>query len=219
MLLPHTPEDRQDLATFLGRALRLSPDAYVRIRTHHADVRRVVVWVVVLGVVARRDFGARLDGVQDITVSAHALNVAVAQSVTREQGATLPRPRDDEWRASLPPATGWEHREDLPAGSLREAVDTSAASLKDADATMMAAAGEAMLSLTVISLTDDTGARERLDLPLRLVLAATRMGYLPDVDQDADIVRIATRGPWTVLATPAGAVFRRAAKLDVFGLS
>lgn len=219
MLVPHTPEDRQDLATFLGRALRLSPDAYVRLRPHGGDTARVVAWVVVLGVVARREFGARLDGVPDITVSAHALNVAVAQSVTRAQGATLPRPRDDEWRASLPPATGWQHREDLPAGSLREAVDTSAASLKDADATMMAAAGEAMLSLTVISLTDDAGVLDRLDLPLRLVLAATRMGYISDREGDADIVRIATKGPWTALATPTGAVFRRAAKLDVFGLS
>lgn len=97
-----------------------------------------------------------------------------------------------------------------------DAVDTSAASLKDADAMTINAAGEAMLGLPVITIYDDTRGTSPLELPLRLVLAATRMGYLGRDDSGGeDMVRVASNGSWTVIATRNGAVFKRTTPIDL----
>lgn len=208
--LPATANDRTDLASFLGRAVRLAPDAVVRLQKHPKR-SCVIVWVIIVGTLVRREFSGQLTDVEDITVSAAQLALLNNESVAISPEVQLPAGADDRWRSSMPPPDGWVAREEIPTAAVISAVDLAGVSLEDLSQSAATNAGEAMLNQIVIT-TDGSPA---IEIPLRTLLALVRMGFAA---QGADTVRIATAGPWTMLATGHGAVYKRSTALDVLSL-
>lgn len=213
-LVPASHPARTDLLTFASRVTRLAPDGLIRLK-HERD--RTTAWALAVGVLVRRDFGARLEGAGDITVSAKGLADAVDRSVSSSQVVQLPESMDAAWRASLPPATGWTHREDLPTTEILQTLDLAGSQLKALDDTQLAAAGDAMLSQT-IAMVDRDGI-DPVEIPMRMLVAMSRLGFMTEARGDNDTIRVATHGNWVVAATRLGAAFRRPASIDLLGLA
>ena len=119
-----------------------------------------------------------------------------------------PRRRDVEWRAALPPATGWLRLDSVPGDVIRALVRAGRDALRAVPAGAAATAGESLLdheSLTV------SGAGQTAVLPLRVLSALTRMGFLGG-DPAADAVLVsAAGGGWHRLAAAYGSAYQHAA--------
>lgn len=213
-LVPSSHAARTDLLTFSSRVARLAPDGLIRLK-HERD--RTTAWALAVGVLVRRDFGARLDGAADVTVSAKGLADAVDRSVSSSEVIDLPEAMDAAWRASLPPATEWTHREDLPATEIMQTLDLAGSQLKALDDTQVAAAGDAMLSQTIAMVDRDSA--DPVEIPMRMLVAMSRLGFLSETGAENDTIRVATNGRWVVAATRLGAAFRRPASIDLLGLA
>ncbi|WP_106848367.1 hypothetical protein [Blastococcus sp. Marseille-P5729] len=213
-LAPASHAARTDLLTFSSRVARLAPDGLIRLKNERD---RTTAWALAVGVLVRRDFGANLEGADDVTVSAKALADAVDRSVSSSEVVDLPEAMDAAWRASLPPSTDWTHREDLPATEILQTLDLAGSQLKALDDTQIAAAGDAMLSQTIAMV--DRDSVEPVEIPMRMLVAMSRLGFLSEAGGENDTIRVATNGRWIVAATRLGAAFRRPASIDLLGLS
>ena len=204
-LRPAGPADRGDLVAFLGRAAALDPAAVTRLR---ASAERVTAYVrLPFGVLVSRTVAGSADP-PDVTVSATALLAAIRPASPDEGVDGLvgwPERRDVEWRAALPPAGEWERLDAVPGDVLRTLVRAGRDALRAVPAGASAAAGESLLdheSLTV------TGAGRTAALPLRVLSALTRMGFLGG---DPDVVVVSAAGGWVRLAGPYGSAYQRTA--------
>ncbi|MEO6956496.1 MAG: hypothetical protein ABI137_07105 [Antricoccus sp.] len=159
----------------------------------------------------RREFAGRLIDIEDIAVSAAQLAQLTDESVASSPEVQLPAVADHRWRSTIPPSGGWVGREEIPTSAVVSAVNAAGMSLADATDAQANNAGEAMLSQTVITVDGSPS----IEIPLRTLLALVRMGFAAD---GADRIRVAAAGPWTVLATRHGAVYRRSSALDVLTL-
>jgi len=212
-LVPAVHEARTDLLTFTSRVARLAPDGFVRLKQ---EKDRTTAWALVIGVLVRHDFSATLEGADDLTVSGAALASAVDRSVTSSQMVELPPSMDAAWRASLPPASAWTHREDLPTAEILQTLDLAGSQLRALDDSQVAAAGDSMLSQTIAMVDRDSA--DPVELPMRMLVAMSRLGFLTEASGENDTVRVATNGRWVVAATRLGAAFRRPATIDLLGL-
>ncbi|MFV0535018.1 MAG: hypothetical protein ACK5MR_15380 [Cumulibacter sp.] len=213
-LLPSTPAARTDLLTFSSRVARLAPDGLVRLKSSEAGT---TAYALVVGVLIRKDFTATLDGATDVTAPASALADAVERSVTASDRVSLPQRVDEQWRASLPPMSAWTHREDLPTAEIRQTLDLAGSQLRALEDSQVAAAGDAMLSQT-IAMVDRDGI-DPVEIPMRMLVAMSRLGFLTEAAGSNDTIRVATNGKWVVAATRIGAAFRRPATIDLLGLN
>lgn len=213
-LVPASHAARTDLLTFTSRVSRLAPDALIRLKR---DGERTAAWTLVVGVLVRRDFSAPLDGADDITVSAPALLEAVDRSVSSSSVIDLPPSMDAAWRASLPPVTPWTHREDLPTSDIVQTLDLAGSQLKALDDSQIAAAGDSMLAQTIAMVDRDSA--DPVEIPMRMLIAMSRLGFLTESVGSNDTIRVATNGTWVVAATRLGAAFRRPATIDLLGLA
>lgn len=195
-LRPAGPADRGDLASFLGRAAALDPAAVTRLR---AGGDRVTAFVrLPFGVLVSRTVAGVADPA-DVTVAAAGLLAALGDT---ESVAWPPR-RDVDWRAALPPAEGWQRLDAVPGDVLRALVRAGRAALSAVPGGASAAAGESLLdheSLTV------SGAGRTVALPLRVLSALIRMGFLGG---DPDVVVVSAAGSWVRLAGPYGSAYQR----------
>jgi hypothetical protein len=174
-----TPDDRAavaELAPVVRRGADLEPRGLARLRLT-GEAATVLVRLP-FGVLVSRTVTAphRVEPL-DLTVRA-------ADLLGWLDGAGVPPARDLEWRAGLPPATGWRRIETIPDQVIRSLVRTGALALKDAaaregvpDAQPRAEVADALLDSVVLTATDDSGARA--ELTLRAVSGLTRMGFLP----------------------------------------
>jgi hypothetical protein len=124
-----------------------------------------------------------------------------------------PARRDVEFRGALPPVGGWAPLDSVPGDVIRALVRAGRDALRAVPAGSAAAAGESLLdheSLTV------SGAGRTAVLPLRVVSALTRMGFLGG-DPAADAVVVSATGGWTRLAAPFGSAYQRT--VPTLGLS
>jgi hypothetical protein len=121
----------------------------------------------------------------------------------------LPRLRDPEWRSALPPTSGWARLDEVPAEVVRSLVRAGAAALRAVPAGAAASAGESLLdheSLTV------SGAGRSAPVPLRVLTAVARMGFLGDpADPPAADAVVVAAGPggWVRLAAAYGSAYHR----------
>jgi hypothetical protein len=120
----------------------------------------------------------------------------------------VPEARDLEWRAGLPPVSGWRRIETVPDDVLRPLVRTGALALKDAaaregvpGAQPRAEVADALLDSVVLTATDESGASA--ELTLRAVSALTRMGFLPR----GGPAHIDAVGRWVRLVAEYGTVY------------
>ena len=195
-LRPDGPAEQGDLESFLGRAAGLDPAAVVRLR---AAGDRVTAYVrLPFGVLVSRTVSGSAEPA-DVTVGAAELVAAM------DGGGPVgwPSRRDMEFRAALPPAGGWAVLDSVPGDVVRALVRAGRDALRAVPAGSAAAAGESLLdheSLTV------SGSGRTAALPLRVVSALTRMGFLGG-DPGADAVVVSVSGGWTRLAAPFGSAY------------
>ncbi|MBF6064857.1 hypothetical protein IU500_25510 [Nocardia terpenica] len=202
------PAERENLATFVGRAVRMDPAAVVRLR-RRGD-RYVSAWVATgFEALAVRTVLADL-GVDDVTVGGDVL-----LSGLTGPGAGGPIDlgfaMDSAWRAALPPTTGFAHVEDVPARTLVELAERGAQLAEEHGSSHGPPAS--LLDQTVLTVT---GNDEHVEVPMRVVFALTAMDFIPHSgDRPAphhitptEIVRVRTTRTWLRLDARYGSVAR-----------
>lgn len=226
--------ERENLAAFLTRVVRLDPAAVVRVRrraplssparpettpTEPAIPGRVstssslvTAWVVTnFATLATRTLAARLT-VADATVAADSLLAAVPTGPKIPLGFAM----DSLWRAGLPPTTGFTHIDDIPARDM--------VALAERGAALAAAHGSGQgppVSLLDQPVLTVSGAGRRIAVPMRAVFTLTAMDFLPHTGDKVrsqsiareDIVRVRATDTWLRLDARYGSVARRRSPL------
>ncbi|HEY2225449.1 hypothetical protein [Actinomycetospora sp.] len=202
---------RDDLAGFVGRAVRLDAAVVVRLRARpgtDGEPDTVEAWAPTPfdALVTRAAPGQVTPG--DVTVVGSdllaALAVAVAPSV--EPGTAV----DDRWRGPLPPLRAdrrWEVVGEVPAAELDGLAERGVAAARAGDPGGRPSA--ALLDQVVLTVTGD-GSGTEVRVPMRCVFALSGMGFVGAGSGDTDgTVRVSTDGGWLRLDTRGGAVVRR----------
>jgi hypothetical protein len=191
-------DDRGDLGTFVGRAVRLDPMAVVRLRLT-AD-GRVTVWATTpFDVLATRSVPGSLDP-GDVTAPATSLLTAL--SVDRAE--TVDPGVGGLWQGLLPPDDGWVVADTVPAAEL-EALTERGLTLARENAGPLGPPAS-LLDQTV--LTVSAAAGPQVKVPLRCLFALSGMGFLGATD-DGETVRVSSTSSWLRLDARYGAVVRR----------
>lgn len=191
-----------ELAPVLRRAVSLDARSLARIRLGGGAATALVR--LPFGVLVSRTVEAPVrDGSSDVTARAADL-LAWLDGDTDE----LPAPRDVEWRAGLPPSSGWSRLETVPDDVVRPLVRSGALALRDAairegvpGAQPRAEVADALLDSTVLTVEDDAGTRA--EVSLRALSALTRMGFLPRGGH----TRVDVHGRWVRVVAEYGTVY------------
>ncbi|TLG12501.1 hypothetical protein FEK35_11140 [Nocardia cyriacigeorgica] len=200
------PAERENLATFLGRALRLDPAVVVRLRRR--GERWVSAWVATgFEALAVRTVVAEL-GVDDVTVGADVVLSGLASGSPIDLGYAM----DSAWRGALPPDSGFSHIDDVPARTLVELAEQGADLAKEHGSGHGPPA--ALLDQTVLTVS---GGAVQVQVPMRVVFALTAMDFIPHSGDRADsrriapaeIVRVRSSNTWLRLDARYGSVARR----------
>ncbi|MGO2659465.1 hypothetical protein [Mycetocola reblochoni] len=202
-----------DLSVFLGRALRLTPDAVRLAATEGVLTVTVPVLVpkgildrspTVLGMRAMREHsGARSDRVVDVR--------AVTERIARpaqltEDGHVLLRLPDAEqhvsWAGTVVPRGDWRLLDELPAAVVARVATDGIAAVATA---LPQSPGEAVVDRVRAEVW--APADDRLGgAPAAAALAADSLGFIPD---EAETLRLFGSGRWLRLSSRAGHVLVR----------
>ncbi|MGQ4619511.1 hypothetical protein [Nocardia sp. R7R-8] len=200
------PAERENLATFLTRAVRLDPAAVVRLRRR--GEKYVSAWVATgFEALAMRTVVAEL-GVDDVTVGAELVLAGSAGGTPIDLGYSM----DSAWRGALPPVDGFTHIDDVPARTLVELAERGAQLAKEHGSGHGPPAS--LLDQAVLTVS---GADTRVQVPMRVVFALTAMDFIPHSGEKADprripaaeIVRVRATRTWLRLDARYGSVARR----------
>lgn len=206
MLHVADPAERENLATFLGHALRL--DEAVPVRLRRRGDRHVSAWVATgFETLAVRTVAGEL-GVADTTVGADLVHAGLRAGGPIDLGYSM----DSAWRGALPPAEGFVHIDDVPARTLIELSEQGVALAREHGGKHGPPAS--LLDQTV--LTVSAGEFE-VEVPMRVVFALTAMDFIPHSGDraashriaDAEIVRVRATGSWLRIDARYGSVARR----------
>ncbi|WP_245839059.1 hypothetical protein [Nocardia donostiensis] len=206
VLFVEDPAERENLATFLVRALRLDPAMVVRLR-RRGD-RFVAAWVATgFEALASRTVIAEL-GVDDVTVGADLVLTGLGAGSPIDLGYSM----DSAWRGALPPADGFAHIDDVPARALVELAERGANLAKEHGSSHGPPAS--LLDQTVLTVSGD---HTEVDVPMRVVFALTAMDFIPHSGDKAEsrrippteIVRVRATRTWLRLDARYGSVARR----------
>lgn len=198
-----------ELVPLLRRAADLDPACPARLR-HDGEVTTLFVRLPFDVLVSRALRTAPADPL-DITVRAAELLHWVEQDGVARAG-TPPAARDAEWRAALPPRTGWSRVDSVPEHVVRDLVRRGALALREAaeregvpGARPRAEVTGALLDAIVLTVTEDgaDGADGRAAITLRTLSALTRMGFLAR-GSHANVDRA---GRWTRVSGRYGSVY------------
>ncbi|MFI2473123.1 hypothetical protein [Nocardia xishanensis] len=202
------PAERENLATFLSRAVRLDPAAVVRLRRR--GERYVSAWVATgFEALAVRTVVAEL-GVDDVTVGADLVLAGLGTGSPIDLGYSM----DSAWRGALPPVGGFAHVDDVPARTLVELAERGAALAKEHGSQHGPPAS--LLDQTVLTVS---AADTAVEVPMRVVFALTAMDFIPHSGDKAEarrippaeIVRVRATPTWLRLDARYGSVARRRA--------
>ncbi|MEV0031485.1 hypothetical protein [Nocardia sp. NPDC050793] len=202
------PAERENLATFLSRAVRLDPAAVVRLRRR--GERYVSAWVATgFEALAVRTVVAEL-GVDDVTVGADLVLAGLTTGSPIDLGYSM----DSAWRGALPPVDGFAHVDDVPARTLVELAERGAALAKEHGSQHGPPAS--LLDQTVLTVS---AADTAVEVPMRVVFALTAMDFIPHsgdkaesrLISPAEIVRVRATPTWLRLDARYGSVARRRA--------
>jgi hypothetical protein len=201
------PRDREDLATFLDRALRLDDAAVVRLRERASDreAGTAVAWVATgLEVLASRVVTGRVRP-SDLSAGADALVTGLS---TAEDGYVDPGfPMDSAWRGGLPPEDGFVHLDDIPARVMLDLAQQGGALAREHGSAHGPPAS--LLDQEVIAVS---AGEYSVGVPMRCVFALTAMGFLPQTGNevsDQEIVRVRAHPSWLRIDARFGSVYRR----------
>jgi len=203
---------REDLITFVDRALRLDDSAVIRLKER--DGGHVVAWVPTgFEVLASRVVGGRVRPA-DLFAGADALARALPEmdrSGFVEPGFAM----DSAWRGVLPPATGFVHLDDVPARAVLDLAQRGVALAKEHSSAHGPPAS--LLDQEVVAVTSGD---ETVGIPMRCVFALTAMGFLPQSINRTDafapesvaadeVVRVRVVPSWLRIDARFGSVYRR----------
>lgn len=203
---------REDLAEFVGRAVRLDGGVVVRLRAR-ADrddpaAGTVEAWAPTPfdALVTRAAPGTVTPA--DVTVVGSDLLAGLA--VAGGESVAPGTPVDDRWRGPLPPLRPdrrWEVVGEVPAAELGGLAERGVAAARAGDPSGRPSA--ALLDQVVLTVTaDGTGTEVRV--PMRCVFALSGMGFVGAGSGEPDAaVRVSTDGGWLRLDAHGGAVVRR----------
>jgi hypothetical protein len=211
---------REDLAEFVGRAVRLDGGVVVRLRARpggDGDPDAVEAWAPTPfdALVTRTAPGHVTPG--DVTVVGSDLlaALAVAGRGGRSDGSGGPAtsvepgtPVDDRWRGPLPPLRPdrrWEVVGEVPGAELSGLAERGVAAARAGDPSGRPSA--ALLDQIVLTVTDDASGTE-VRVPMRCVFALSGMGFVGAGEPD-QAVRVSSDGGWLRLDARGGAVVRR----------
>lgn len=198
------PRDRDDLTTFLDRALRLDDAAVVRLRDR-AGTHAAVAWVATgLEVLASRVVTGQVRP-SDLSAGADAL---VAGLSTARGGYVDPGfPMDSAWRGGLPPEDGFVHLDDVPARVMLDLAQQGGALAREHGSAHGPPASLMDQEVIAVSAGDVT-----VGVPMRCVFALTAMGFLPQTGNEVseeEIVRVRAHPSWLRIDARFGSVYRR----------
>jgi hypothetical protein len=203
---------REDLGTFVERALRLDEAGVIRLRERAGG--HVVAWVATgFEVLASRVVSGRVRP-SDLSVGADAL--ARALPAMDRSGFVDPGfAMDSAWRGALPPETGFVHLDDVPARVVLDLAQRGVALAKEHSSAHGPPAS--LLDQEVVAVTSgDVG----VGVPMRCVFALTAMGFLPQATNIGDefapesvaadeVVRVRAHPAWLRIDARFGTVYRR----------
>lgn len=203
------PADAGDAAAFLDRVTALDPGALVRLR--HGGGRVTGYTRLPFGVLVSRTVAGSVRP-PDVTVAAADLLGALEPAHGRGGEVALPARRDVEWRAALPPLSGWQRLDEVPGDVVRSLVQAGAETLRAVPASAAASAGESLLDHEALTVS---AAGRTVAVPLRMLTALARMGFLGagagaggrTSGSGADVVVVSVAGGWVRLAAAYGSAF------------
>ncbi len=203
---------REDLSTFVDRALRLDEAAVIRLRERAGG--QVVAWSATgFDVLASRVVGGRVRPA-DLSVGADALSralPAMARSGFVEPGFGM----DSAWRGVLPPESGFVHVDDVPARVVLDLAQRGIALAKEHGGTH--GPPTSLLDQEVVAVSS---GETTVGVPMRCVFALTAMGFLPQASSSGDdftpesvaadeVVRVRVLPAWLRVDARFGTVYRR----------
>lgn len=203
------PAERENLATFISRAIRLDPAAVIRLRRRGDHY--VSAWAATgFEALAVRTVVANLS-VDDVTVGGDTVYAGLHGP---ESGSpiALGYSMDSAWRTALPPAAGFVHVDDVPARMLVELAERGAEVAQEHGSSHGPPAS--LLDQTVLTVS---GAGESVEVPMRVVFALAAMDFIPHGGEKTDsrripadeIVRVRAAKTWLRLDARYGSVARR----------
>jgi hypothetical protein len=203
--------DREDLATFTERALRLDDAAVVRLRERAGGL--VVAWVATgFDVLASRVVRGRIKP-GDLSAGADALSASLA-AMDRSGYVDPGFPMDSAWRGALPPESGFVHLDDVPARAVLDLAQRGVALAKEHSSAHGPPAS--LLDQEVVAVSSGD---ESVGIPMRCVFALTAMAFLPQLGAGGqldpetvaadEIVRVRTLPAWLRIDARFGSVYRR----------
>jgi len=209
---PAGPADAGDAAAFLGRVVALEAGSLVRLRGGDGQVTAY----------ARLPFGVLVSrtvagSVEPADVTFAAADLLGTLDAPAGGAVAVPVRRDVEWRAALPPVSGWQRLDEVPGEVVRSLVRAGAATLRAVPAGAVATAGESLLDHESLRVS---GAGRTAALPLRVLTALARMGFLGEPGTAArggDLVVVSAARGWVRLAAAYGSAYLHAT--SALGLS
>ncbi|ART69143.1 hypothetical protein BTO20_11640 [Mycobacterium dioxanotrophicus] len=196
---------RDDLVTFVDRALRLDDAAVVRLRVRGGDGEQVVAWVATgFDVLASRVLSARLRP-GDLSAGADALRAGL--SVSHGGYVDTGMPMDSAWRGGLPPDTGFVHVDDVPARVMLDLAEQGTTLAKEHGGAH--GPPTSLLDQEVVVVSSD---ELTVGIPMRCVFALTAMGFLPASGESVsagEMVRVRAHAAWLRIDARFGSVYRR----------
>ena len=206
LLVPDV-DDRNDLGTFVGRAVRLDPAALVRLRE---SAGRVTAWATTpFDVLVTRSVPGTVDPA-DVTAPAGALLTALSV----ERAATVDPGTGGLWQGLLPPDDGWAVVDTVPSAELERLTERGLALAREHAGPLGPPAS--LLDQTVLTVSGGGdslppgGGGAAVKVPLRCLFALSGMGFLgASSDGEDEIVRVSATTTWLRLDARYGAVVRR----------
>ncbi|GAD87110.1 hypothetical protein FEK33_25565 [Nocardia asteroides NBRC 15531] len=207
MLYTPDPAERENLATFLTRAIRLDDAAVVRLRRRGSSL--VSAWVATgFETLAVRTVTAEL-GVDDVTVGADTVLAGLRTGHPVDLGYSM----DSAWRGALPPTEGFTHVDDVPARALVELAERGADLAREHGGAHGPPASLLDQSVLTVTGADDLA----VEVPMRVVFALTAMDFIPHAGEKAEsrriqpteLVRVRATRTWLRLDARYGSVARR----------
>jgi hypothetical protein len=196
---------REDLATFVDRALRLDDAAVVRLRVRGGASEQVVAWVATgFDVLASRVFFGRLRP-DDLSAGADALRAGLSASHGGYVDTGMPM--DSAWRGALPPETGFVHVDDVPARVMLDLAQQGTTLAREHGGAHGPPSSLLEQDVVVVSSDELT-----VGIPMRCVFALTAMGFLPvsgELLSAGEIVRVRAHAAWLRVDARFGSVYRR----------
>lgn len=193
--------ERENLAAFVARVVRLEAAAFVRLRERGDGV--LEAWATTpFDVLATRAVLGEVTP-SDVTVSGNELLAAL--TVTPGASMDPGPPRDLMWRTELPAGGDWQVVDELPTSVVGEVTERGLAVARE-NVGPQGTPPASLLDQAVLTVSNDT-----LDvkIQLRALFALSGMGFTGAEPAEGEVVRVSATDSWLRVDARYGAVLRR----------